>query len=181
MLTAYNGSGNYVVQYSYDAWGNIVSTSGTLASTLGQYNPFRYRGYYYDEETGLYYLQSRYYDPVVGRFISPDSTDFLGITGTTLSYNLFAYCENNAVNNVDPSGALSIASIVRFVKNLGAKSMKVIKSIWNAFVQPGKINLKPFEIVIDAIIGMICPSFSVAFKLISYKINKLSASSTTLS
>ncbi len=99
-----NSSGTVVVSYTYDALGNPVSITGSMASTLGEINPIRYRGYYYDTETGFYYLQSRYYDPVVGRFISPDSTDFLGVTDTTLSYNLFAYCENNAVNSEDPSG-----------------------------------------------------------------------------
>ena len=67
-------------------------------------NPFRYRGYYYDNETGFYYLQSRYYDPVVGRFINADDTMFLGLSGTTTSYNLYAYCDNNPVNYKDPLG-----------------------------------------------------------------------------
>ncbi|MBE6649615.1 MAG: hypothetical protein E7614_08905 [Ruminococcaceae bacterium] len=106
-----NSSGTVVVSYTYDAWGTPVSITGSMASTLGEINPIRYRGYYYDTETGFYYLQSRYYDPIVGRFISPDSTEFLGATGTTLSYNLFAYCENNAVNNVDPSGTWLIQAI----------------------------------------------------------------------
>ena len=64
--------GTVVVEYSYDAWGNILYTSGMYADTLGQENPIRYRGYYYDFETGFYYLQSRYYDPAMGRFINAD-------------------------------------------------------------------------------------------------------------
>ena len=91
---------NVVVSYTYDEWGNKVSVTGTMASTLGTLNPFRYRGYCYDEETGWYYLQSRYYDPVVGRFISADSQ----INYSVLGANLFAYCENNPVNMVDPIG-----------------------------------------------------------------------------
>ena len=67
-------------------------------------NPFRYRGYYYDTETGLYYLQSRYYDPEVGRFINCDDVNYIGVTGTAISYNLFAYCENNPVNWKDNTG-----------------------------------------------------------------------------
>ena len=62
--------GNAVVSYLYDAWGAPISITGPMASTLGAQNPIRYRGYYYDTETGLYYLQSRYYDPVVGRFLN---------------------------------------------------------------------------------------------------------------
>ena len=74
------------------AWGSILDTSGTLATTLGKYNPLRYRGYVYDRETGLYYLQSRYYNPDVGRFINADGyiSTGQGLTG----YNMFAYCGN---------------------------------------------------------------------------------------
>lgn len=97
-------NGNCVVEYTYDAWGRILSTTGTLATTLGQDNPLRYRGYYYDTETGFYYLQSRYYDPSIGRFINADEIGYLGVNGTLPSYNLFAYCENNPVNNADPTG-----------------------------------------------------------------------------
>ena len=68
-----NASGTRVVTYTYDAWGNPLSTSGTMASTLGSVNPLRYRGYVYDTETGLYYLQSRYYNPGWGRFINADA------------------------------------------------------------------------------------------------------------
>ena len=66
---------NVVVEYAYDSWGNLVSMTGSLASTLGQDNPFRYRGYYYDSETGMYYLNSRYYHPQIGRFIKDKTGD----------------------------------------------------------------------------------------------------------
>ena len=100
----YNSNGTLVVSYSYDAWGNILSTTGTLADTVGETNPFRYRGYYYDTETGLYYVSSRYYDPEIGRFLNADEATYLGASGTILGYNLFAYCENNPVNYEDPTG-----------------------------------------------------------------------------
>ena len=74
VINILNSSGQVVVTYSYDAWGKVLSVTGSLASTVGQINPFRYRGYYYDTETGFYYLQSRYYDPVVGRFLNADGT-----------------------------------------------------------------------------------------------------------
>ena len=99
-----DGNGNQVVSYTYSAWGEVLTTSGTLATTVGALNPYRYRGYRYDTETGLYYLQSRYYNPQWGRFVNADDTNNLGITGTDLSLNLFAYCENNPILYSDSSG-----------------------------------------------------------------------------
>ena len=90
-----------VATYEYDAWGN-VSGSGKLA----EINPLRYRGYYYDSETGFYYLQSRYYDPENHRFINADSyasTD----SSDAIACNMFAYCGNNPVLNLDPTGEWS--------------------------------------------------------------------------
>ena len=99
-----NCLGETVVEYGYDVWGTVTSVTGDLASTIGQINPFRYRGYYYDAETGWYYLNARYYDPNVGRFLSPDV--ILGANGGLQGYNLFAYCNNNPVMFVDPDGAM---------------------------------------------------------------------------
>ena len=94
-----NSSRSVVASYTYDPWGKIISSSGTLADI----NPLRYRGYYYDSETGFYYLQSRYYDPEIGRFINADSYASTDATGL-LSTNMFAYCENDPVNGSDPNG-----------------------------------------------------------------------------
>ena len=91
-------SGSAVATYEYDAWGNVLSKSGTMADK----NPLRYRGYYYDNETGFYYLQSRYYDPAMKRFINADaySSTGQGFIGT----NMFAYCSNSPVNKADSCG-----------------------------------------------------------------------------
>ena len=87
---------------TYDTWGKKVSTTGSLAGTLGLFQPFRYRGYVYDWETGFYYLQSRYYDPTTGRFIS---ADVLLSTGQgVLGHNAYAYCGDNPVNRTDSEG-----------------------------------------------------------------------------
>jgi RHS repeat-associated protein len=98
-----DGSGQTHVTYTYDTWGNPIST--VLNNTdplLAELNPFRYRGYVYDTETNLYYCQSRYYDPSIGRFISPDS--LLSTGQGVLGYNMYAYCLNNPINMKDETG-----------------------------------------------------------------------------
>ena len=100
-----------MVKYVYNAWGehkvlNPDGTENTSTSFIGNLNPFRYRGYYYDTSLKLYYLVTRYYDPVVGRFISQDSFDYAN-PDTINGLNLYAYCANNPVMNVDPTGTWS--------------------------------------------------------------------------
>ena len=95
-------TGSTVVEYTYDSWGKLLSTTGSLAETFGAEQPFRYRGYVYDEETGWYYLQSRYYNPEVGRFISADV--YLSTGQGVLGHNAYAYCGNNPICRSDPSG-----------------------------------------------------------------------------
>ena len=101
-----NSSGTQVVAYTYDAWGNPLSTTGTMADTLGKLNPFRYRGYVYDTETGLYYLGSRYYNPETGRFINADSINLITATPNSATWdkNLFSYCDNNPIIRADSAG-----------------------------------------------------------------------------
>ena len=89
-----------VVTYLYNDYGKIESVSGSLADTVGALNPIRYRGYYYDDETGFYYLQSRYYDPQICRFINADSQ----INNDIIGNNLFAYCSNNPIIRADGRG-----------------------------------------------------------------------------
>ena len=101
-----NASGAQVVSYTYDPWGAPMSVSGSMSATLGAVNPLRYRGYVYDTETGLYYLSSRYYNPVWGRFINADTADVLGASPGKANWdkNLFAYCDNDPVNRKDDGG-----------------------------------------------------------------------------
>lgn len=95
-----------MIEYKYDAWGKLLQTTGTYATTLGKLNPFRYRGYVYDEESGLYYLRNRYYNPELQRFIN---TDF-DISGQLdpLSHNIYTYCLNDPINRVDEDGTWSL-------------------------------------------------------------------------
>ena len=93
-----------MVNYEHDAWGNVKELQPE--SGISKLNAFRYRGYYYDTETGLYYLQTRYYDPETGRFISSDSIEYLD-PETLGGLNLYAYCGNNPVMGYDPEGTWS--------------------------------------------------------------------------
>ena len=102
VIGIYNSSGTRIANYSYDSWGNC--TPKTLVSNnFSTYNPIRYRGYYYDRETRLYYLNARYYDPAWRRFISPDDTAYLD-PDTPSGLNLYAYCNNDPINFSDPNG-----------------------------------------------------------------------------
>ena len=112
-----------VATYEYDAWGN-VSSSGRLA----EINPLRYRGYYYDNETGFYYLQSRYYDPVNRRFINADiyaSTD----SSDAVSCNMFVYCGNNPVSNTDESGDSWFKALLSKAMDIVEAAVKVVQKV----------------------------------------------------
>lgn len=101
ILKIYDGNGKVYGEYGYTAWGKCRIKANI--NGIGEINPFRYRGYYYDEEISLYYLNARYYDPEVGRFISADSMEYLSPESIN-GLNLYAYCGNNPVMNMDPSG-----------------------------------------------------------------------------
>ncbi len=112
-----NKSGEVVARYTYDAWGKVLkvtNASGTVitsSTNVANVNPFRYRGYYYDTETSLYYLQSRYYDPDAARFINADDAEVFSKYSDTKLINLFTYCENDPVNGKDVTGAFFIKKL----------------------------------------------------------------------
>ena len=96
---------NIVVVYTYNDYGKIESVSGSLADTVGALNPIRYRGYYYDDETGFYYTDTRYYDPQTARFINADDESLIIATPMSLTdKNLYAYCDNNPISRADRDG-----------------------------------------------------------------------------
>ena len=114
-----------IVTYAYDPWGNptgIYNANGTsIAQNIAHvaaYNPFRYRGYRYDADTGFYYLQSRYYDPTICRFINADGYASTG--QGILGFNMFAYCGNNPAINTDPSGKFFANILINTIANIGA-------------------------------------------------------------
>ena len=142
VLAILTASGEVVVEYSYDPWGNILAVTGTLASTLGADNPFRYRGYYYDTESCFYYLNSRYYDAKVCRFVNADN--YISTGQGLLCYNMFSYCLNNPINRVDFDGHESVwAKIKNFFKNtFGAGAEEVYRAEEKVEeYAPGGLNL----------------------------------------
>ncbi|MBI9009630.1 MAG: DNRLRE domain-containing protein [Tenericutes bacterium] len=115
--------GDVVVEYYYDSYGNIVGITGTLADSIGLYNSFRYRSYKYDSEISMYYLNSRYYNPEIGRFINSDA--MIGNPGEVLSNNYFNYANNNPVMNVDSYGFASEEN-PNLVSILSRESKKIV-------------------------------------------------------
>lgn len=126
ILGILDSHGTELVKYEYNSWGKLLNLTDYSSNGLGRRNPFRFKGYYYDEELGMYYLNSRYYDPEVGRFISPDTTDILEVQDDLYDKNLYAYCDNNPVMRIDSSGAvwhLAVGAVVgvatQFVADVG--------------------------------------------------------------
>ncbi len=135
-------TGQVVAKYNYDAWGKCTVTNAT-GYAVGDKNPFRYRGYYYDTETGLYYLNSRYYNPEFGRFISADG--LIDNRGAT-SQNLFAYCNNNPVNMADPTGHLPFFLVTGLIGAVagaiigGVRAAKSGNSVWKGALKGAAIG-----------------------------------------
>ena len=108
ITSIYDGDGNMVAKYEYDVWGNVLTVTNSNNSEItdpnhiANLNPFRYCSYYYDSESGLYYLMSRYYDPVVHRFLNADG--YFQSGDNILDTNMNAYCQNNPIMNSDPTG-----------------------------------------------------------------------------
>ena len=106
-----DSNGNQVVTYTYDSWGKLLASTDNSGVDLAKKNPFRYRGYYYDVETGFYYLNDRYYDPKVRRFVNADSIDTLSVKKDFHDKNLYGYCDNNPGVRVDVEGEIWVAAI----------------------------------------------------------------------
>jgi RHS repeat-associated protein len=172
--------GSSVVQYSYDIWGNLLTIKGSLATTLGKENHLRYCGYFYDEETNLYYLQTRYYSPEWGRFLNADNPEILMDTSETiLGANLFQYANNNPANFFDPYGEEAISL---FFLGLGILLVTVIamsiylnpsfRRAWNTMSANVANRLSAAFRSIGGQLGYAYKSMTAKGKLISRSIGK---------
>ena len=146
-----------VAKYKYDAWGNctVCNPDGTVNTSenfIGNLNPFRYRGYYWDKHAEMYYLQTRWYDPTVCRFISPDSYEYLDPT-TFGGLNLYAYCLNNPIMYSDPSGCmpLLVIAIITSAISVGANIFTQMVFEDRAFS-----DIIWSEVIISGISGFLC-------------------------
>ena len=144
-----DGSGKLVVEYTYDAWGQLLSMTGSRANDLGKANPLRYRSYVYDDETGMYYLGSRYYNLTMCRFINADSVSVVHeASGKLTDKNLFAYCDKNPVMRKDGGGefwTVLAGAVIGAVTN-------VATTIITSAITGDKIDAR--DIVVSAISGV---------------------------
>ena len=166
----YTSSGTKIGSYTYDAWGNCTYTYATGATTaqkkiVNTLNPFRYRAYYYDTETNLYYLQSRYYMPKWGRFLNADG--YVNANGDIIGFNMYAYCGSNPVNGYDPTGKWTISTgynISAFLVGGFTWSINLsLDSSGNIAIQTTKANV--FEKQSGAIIGSASAGVSKTFSV----------------
>lgn len=164
VISLLDSNGKTVVRYVYDAWGNMFEMydeNDDLIDSdiphIANINPFRYRGYYYDNETSLYYLQSRYYDPNTGRFVNSDEVVFGIINESSLLTNLFTYCCNNSIMNSDMNGYYTASSLKKkswlfklasnFGINIEMQSGTIEKTIF-------RINLWLVKLIFSVSFGM---------------------------
>ena len=166
-----DNSGNVVARYSYDAWGVCTIAQDTSGCNIATTNPFRYRGYYFDSETELYYLQSRYYDAEVGRFINGDDVEIVTIPEQILQTNLFAYCGNDPINENDIYGnaigsilsKLFFGILMGFVKQIVAD---LIDLAYECIILNRAVFLKlsPINDYLGSILSEIAAQFTVNIK-----------------
>ena len=142
-IRQHSNIGNIVATYEYDAWGNVTvmneyGTPETSSDFIGNINPFRYRGYYYDTETGFYYLQTRYYDPETYRFINADDYELIAMLSEVVGQlNLYAYCNNNPIMYTDETGEILLS--ILFSAIIGA-AVSAVASIGSQLLTTGEVD-----------------------------------------
>ncbi len=177
-----------MVKYVYDAWGNheVLNPDGSeLADRthIGNLNPFRYRGYYYDVETGLYFLKTRYYDPEVGRFITIDDISYLD-PETINGLNLYAYCANNPVMNVDENGTKWWKKLLNFfgaVLIVAAITAAVVLTAGGAAIALGASATIVNAVIVGATVGgMVAGAVEIGSQIVNNGFGNINLGSVAL-
>ena len=168
-----NAEGTIIVEYAYDAWGAVISVTGTEAATIGAVNPIRYRGYYYDTDTGFYYLQSRYYDPAIRRFINADI--YVSTGQGFIGYNMYAYCGNNPVSRIDVSGYFWAEVLDAFAKYISQSSGTF--AVAGVISQVDSPMIGPADVAAAAVAGS---AVIVCFGVAIYDTISVAVSSTSI-
>lgn len=148
-------SNNLIASYVYDAWGKVLTVTENTTNGIGAKNAIRYRGYYYDAESNLYYLNARYYDPQIKRFVNEDEQNFLGADNSYISYNLYAYCSNNPiamVDNTGHSGFLITLGVMAVGALIGA-AVSAVSSVVTQKALTGEVNWK--SVGVSAVTGFV--------------------------
>ena len=160
-----------VARYTYDAWGKIVSITDKddddisyIDSHIANINPFRYRGYYYDEEIGLYYLQSRYYDASVNKFVNGDTPEV--VTSINTPKNLFEYCGNNPINEKDPAGNAIVTTILKFIAGLFFGFLTQLASDFIVYLYDRFIKRKEHSIISSSLGDYVGASLSCGASMV---------------
>ncbi len=158
-------AGGVIARYTYDAWGELANLSGTGEGiSIAVVNPFRYRSYYYDQEIGMYYLQSRYYDASIGRFINLDTPEV--VTSINTPKNLFEYCGNKPINEKDPAGNAVITTILKFVAGLFFGFLTQLASDFIVYLYDRFIKSKEHSIISSSLGDYIGASLSCGASMI---------------
>ena len=160
ILGLVDDSGNIVVKYKYDAYGNRISITDTSGCDLGNINPFRYKGYYYDDDVEMYYCKSRFYVPSWHRWLNSDSINYLEPKNIT-SLNLFTYCNNNPVMYVDENGkfpglitAMLIGAVIgAFVGVVGQAGADVLSNLWKYGFKTYEWSMSSWQTYVGAAVG----------------------------
>ena len=145
-------TGKTIVKYEYSVWGELIEEKEIENKKIVEDNPYKYKSYYYDKESGLYYLKSRYYSASLHRFISLDQTEYMEI-GSITGLNLYVYCGNDPVNMADPEGHFFVSALI-----IGALVGGIIGtgvSVISQGVTNGWDNINGWQVLLDGTIGAI--------------------------
>ncbi|MBE6573436.1 MAG: hypothetical protein E7652_03480 [Ruminococcaceae bacterium] len=167
--------GDTKVEYTYDAWGKCSIPFDSSNILIGDINPFRYRGYYYDDETNLYYLQSRYYNPEVGRFVNRDEICLTLLNNTSVASNLFCYCTNTPITMIDYNGYYSSTLVI------SASITTLLSGKLSSLMTGISASMASLKIAISTswIIALCVAAAAIAITGIIYTVNKLKSLSSS--